>query len=455
MASTAPLTPTEIAQTASLASHVLKAVSGADRDAALTAVLTHLQANKDAILAANRRDMEAAQALLSQGELSQSLVKRLDLSKPGKWEDMLSGIEQVRGLPDPVGKTTLATKLDDGLALYRVTSPIGVLLVIFEARPEVIANIASLALKSGNAVILKGGKESIHSFAAIAKVVGEALATTAIPRGAVQLVESREEVNSLLAQDQYIDLVIPRGSNELVRYIKEHTKIPVMGHADGLCAIYVHEDADPAKSVNILIDAKTDYPAACNAVETLLVHSSTLTKLWPQIAQALIKVGVSLRCDERSLAALESIPSTAGIVPNPATTITPAVEADYRTEFLDLTLAVKTVDGLDEAINHINQHGSGHTDAILTESKEVADEFLNRVDSAGVFWNASTRFADGFRYGFGTEVGISTNKIHARGPVGLEGLMIYKYKLLGSGQGASSYGSGEGKRQFKHESIPF
>ena len=400
---TTPLSPTEIAQTASLASHVLKAVSGADRDAALTAIHAALEANKDAILAANRKDMSAASDLVTQGRLSQSLVKRLDLSKSGKWEDMLSGILQVKSLPDPVGKTTLATRLDNGLDLYRVTSPIGVLLVIFEARPEVIANIASLALKSGNAVILKGGKESVHSFAAIAKVVREALESTKIPPGAVQLVESREEVNSLLDQDQYIDLVIPRGGNELVRYIKEHTRIPVMGHADGLCAIYVAEDADVQKAVKVVVDAKTDYPAACNAVETLLVNSATLTTVFPKIAQALIDAGVSLRCDEISLAALESTPSTS-VTLKAGTTITSAVAKDYDTEFLELTLAVKTVGSDDEAVNHINHHSSGHTDAILTESKGRAEDFMKRVDSAGVFWNASTRFADGFRYGFGTEV---------------------------------------------------
>lgn len=383
---------------------MLKAVRGSDRDLALTAIHAALQDNRDAILAANRKDMSAASELVAHGRLSQSLVKRLDLSKAGKWEDMLAGIEQVRGLPDPVGNITLATKLDDGLDLYRVTSPIGVLLVIFEARPEVIANIASLALKSGNAVILKGGKESVNSFAAIAKVVREALSTTKIPPGAVQLVESREEVNSLLDQDQYIDLVIPRGGNELVRHIKEHTRIPVMGHADGLCGIYVAQDADLQKARDIVLDAKTDYPAACNAVETLLINSEVLASLWPKLAQTLIEGGVSLRCDERSLAALESTSTAAGAVPKPNTTITRSVDKDYDTEFLELTLAVRTVDSVDEAINHINQRGSGHTDAIVTESKDIAEEFMGRVDSAGVFWNASTRFADGFRYGFGTEV---------------------------------------------------
>lgn len=346
-----------------------------------------------------------------------------------------------------VGKVTLATKLDDGLDLYRLTCPIGVLLVIFEARPEVIANITALALKSGNAVIMKGGKESTNSFAAIARVVSQALASTTIPPGAVQLVETREDVSALLSQDQYIDLVIPRGGNDLVRYIKENTKIPVMGHADGLCAIYVHADADEEKTVKVVVDSKTDYPAACNAVETLLVHESVAATLLPRIASALLEAGVSLRCDSISKAVLKS----SHLDPAKKIILQDATEEDFNTEFLELTIAVKIVSGLDEAVLHINSHSSGHTDAILTESKEVAESFMNRIDSAGVFWNASTRFADGFRYGFGTEVGISTNKIHARGPVGLEGLTIHKYQLRGNGQGAADYGAG--KKAYLHQKI--
>lgn len=349
----------------------------------------------------------------------------------------------------PVGKITLATKLDQNLDLYRLTSPIGVLLVIFEARPEVIANITALALKSGNAVILKGGKESTHSFAAIANVISTALSTTSIPPGSVQLVLSREDVKALLDQDQYIDLVIPRGGNELVRYIKDHTKIPVMGHADGLCTIYVHADADEAKAVKVVLDAKTDYPAACNAVETLLVHQSISSTILPKIAATLLTAGVLLRCDTASNTALEA----SSLPPSSKAIIQDATAADYDTEFLELTLAVKVVSSAEEAVEHINTHGSGHTDTIITEDKEVAEKFMAGVDSAGVFWNASTRFADGFRYGFGTEVGISTNKIHARGPVGLEGLMIYKYQLRGNGQGAGEYGSG--KKPFLHQKIEY
>lgn len=341
----------------------------------------------------------------------------------------------------------MATKLDDGLDLYRLTSPIGVLLAIFEARPEVIANITALALKSGNTAILKGGKESTQSFAAIARVVSSALATTSIPPGAIQLVETREDVNALLDQDQYIDLVIPRGSNELVRFIKDNTKIPVMGHADGLCAVYIHEDADEEKAVRVVLDAKTDYAAACNSMETLLVHESVSYTIFPKVASALLQAGVSLRCDPASKQALESSSLSAAM----KVIIQDATPQDYHTEFLELTLAVKMVSSVEEAISHINTHGSGHTDSILTESKEVAEKFMAVVDSAGVFWNASTRFADGFRYGFGTEVGISTNKIHARGPVGLEGLMIYKYQIKGNGQGAGDYGNG--KKKYLHQKI--
>ncbi|KAI5776630.1 Aldehyde/histidinol dehydrogenase [Geopyxis carbonaria] len=438
--------PVEIARTAALASRTLKAVSGADRSIALTTIHEALGRSKDVILQANQKDMDAAHKLVEAGKMRQSMAKRLLLSEE-KWDGMLEGVLDVRNLDDPVGKVTLATELDEGLDLYRLTSPIGVLLVIFEARPEVIANITALALKSGNAVILKGGKESVNSFAAISRVVTNALSTTNIPPGAVQLVETRDDVNALLDQDKYIDLVIPRGSNELVRFIKDNTKIPVLGHADGLCAIYVHEDADEEMAIKVIVDSKTDYPAACNAVETLLVHESICATKLPNIASALLQAGVSLRCDRLSKTALQS----SSIDPAKKMLLQDASEEDYKTEFLELTLAIKVVNGIDDAVLHIGEHSSGHTDGILTESKEVAESFMNRVDSAGVFWNASTRFADGFRYGFGTEVGISTNKIHARGPVGLEGLMIYKYQLRGNGQVVGDYGSG--KKPYLHRKM--
>lgn len=338
----------------------------------------------------------------------------------------------------------MRTKLDDGYTLERVSCPIGVLLIIFEARPEVIANIASLAVKSGNAAILKGGKESTESFVAISRAISAALERTAVPNDAVQLVTTRDAVAQLLAQDRHIDLVIPRGSNDLVRYIKGSTKIPVLGHADGLCAIYLAASADPVKAVRAIVDAKTSYPAACNSVETLLVQDSALLTIFRDVAAALAERGVVLRCDPAAKAIVSDL---AGL------SVLDAKPSDYDTEFLSLDLAVRTVSTLDEAVAHINAHGSHHTDAILTSDADEAERFMNQVDSAGAYWNASTRTADGMRYGFGTEVGISTNKIHARGPVGLEGLTIYKYKVRGDYQATADYGEGEGKRRWKHERM--
>ncbi|KAK3327324.1 Aldehyde/histidinol dehydrogenase [Cercophora scortea] len=438
--------PLDAAQAAKSASHILATLPASARNDALTAIHTGLAAARDDILAANARDLELARAAAADGRLSQSLVSRLDLGKAGKWDDMLKGILDVRDLPDPVGRVTLRTRLDHGLDLERVSCPIGVLLIIFEARPEVIANIASLAVKSGNAAILKGGKESTESFVAISRAISAALETTRVPNGAIQLVTTRDVIPELLAQDRYIDLVIPRGSNELVRYIKSNTKIPVLGHADGICSMFLEHTADPQMAADVIVDSKTSYPAACNSLETLLVEQSALTTILPRVAEALAAKGVELRCDPKSKAALQDF--------NLSATIVDAVPSDYDTEFLGLTLAVKTVADLDEAVQHINAHGSKHTDAILTSSKELAEQFMSSVDAAGVYWNASTRFADGMRYGFGTEVGISTNKIHSRGPVGLEGLMIYKYKIRGAGHVTAVYGEGEGKKRFLHESVP-
>lgn len=408
--------------------------------------------------------MSLATTASKDGSLSASLVKRLDLSRPGKYEDMLSGILDVRDLPDPIGVVDMRTLLADGLELERVSCPIGVLLIIFEARPEVIANIASLAIKSGNAAILKGGKESTESFSAISAVISEALESTEVPNAAIQLVKTRDVIDELLQLDRYIDLVIPRGGNELVRYVKEHTRIPVLGHADGLCAVYLHEDADVDVAVRVVADSKCDYPAACNAAETLLVHENVLGTVLPAVAEDLLARGVSLLCDSKSKEVLkQKLPASS------AALLQDSTESDYDTEFLDLKIAIKTVPAissngttttditttnpsLDLAISHINAHGSGHTDTIITQSKEAAEYFMSAVDSAGVYWNASTRFADGMRYGFGTEVGISTNKIHSRGPVGLEGLTIYKYKIRGGGQTAGEFGAG--KKAYKHEKLP-
>lgn len=440
----------EAAQAAKSASHLLATLPVSARNDALTAIHDSLVASKDVILAANAKDMEAARQAAADGQLSQSLVSRLDLGKAGKWEDMLKGILDVRGLEDPLGVVDLRTRLDEGLVLERLTCPIGVLLIIFEARPEVIANIASLAIKSGNAAILKGGKESTHSFVAISTAISAALAagSVAVPEAAVQLVTTRDVIPQLLALDAYIDLVIPRGGNDLVRYVKDNTKIPVLGHADGLCSAYLDRSADPKMAAAVAVDSKTSYPAACNSLETLLVDEGALDGVFPAVAEALLAKGVTLRCDARTKAAAGKLSTTGG------GKVEDARDADYDTEHLALILAVKVVSGLDEAVAHINTHGSHHTDAILTSDEAQAERFMTAVDSAGVYWNASTRMADGMRYGFGTEVGISTNKIHARGPVGLEGLTIYKYKVRGTGQVSAVYGEGEGKKRFLHEKLP-
>ncbi len=449
--------PAEAARAAKAASHIMATLSADERNDALLAMHDALAGAQDAILAANAEDLALAQAEAAAGRLNPSLVARLDLGRKGKFADMLQGILDVRGLPDPVGRVTLRTRLDDGLVLERVTCPIGVLLVIFEARPEVLANIAALAVKSGNAALLKGGKESTKTMLAMAAVLADALSSSAVPAPAVQLVTRRDVVQELLALDRDIDLVVPRGSNELVRAIKAGTRIPVLGHADGLCSIFIDEGAAPGIAPDtvaaLLLDAKTGYTAACNSVETLLVHEAALAEpAFAAAAAALLAAGVTLRCDAASKAALEAALEAAAVAGEKQKgLVVDAVGDDYDTEFLSLDLAIKAVPSLDAAVAHINAHGSHHTDAIVTASAANAERFMAAVDSSGVYWNASTRFADGMRYGFGTEVGISTNKIHSRGPVGLEGLTIYKYKLRGTGQTAGAYG--DGKKQYKHEAL--
>ena len=425
-----------VARRARAAALQLAALSAEPKNAALEAVGRKLQERREAILEANRADKADCEAELESGSLSPALFKRLDL-EGSKYEAMLAGVGDVARLPDPVGKVTLATRLDDGLELYRVSCPLGVIGVIFEARPEAAVQIASLALKSSNAVILKGGREASRTNEALVEAIREALGEVdGVSPDAVQLVSTREEVREMLDLDRWIDLIIPRGSNELVQSIQEATRIPVLGHADGICSVYLDRDADIEKAVAVSVDAKTHYPAACNACETLLVHRDRLDDLLPAVGAALVEAGVELRADEEASARLEA---------------SAAAAEDYDTEFLDKVLAVKTVSSLQEALEHINLHGSHHTDAIVTEDAGAAEYFLSRVDSAGVFHNASTRFADGFRFGLGAEVGISTNKTHARGPVGLEGLVIYKYRLYGAGHVAADYDPGGSS--FLHEGI--
>lgn len=412
-----------------LESPVMAATPVEVRNAALEAIREALLANQDAIFAANAADLEAAE----KGDVAPAVLKRLRFDEH-KLADVCAGISDLIGLADPVGKTLLARELDEGLTLYRVACPIGVIGVIFEARPDALVQISTLCLKSGNCAILKGGSETMHTNKALFEVIHAAAVEAGLPEGCLAQVEAREDIAALLACDTSVDLLIPRGSNAFVRYIMDNTRIPVMGHADGICHVYVDRDADPRKAVDIVVDAKTQYVAVCNAVETLLVDRAVARELVPPIVHALREKGVEVRGDHEVCA---------------LTNCTPATDADWDTEYLALTISVKLVDGVDEAIAHINAHGSHHTDAIVTENDATAARFMQLVDSAGVYQNCSTRFADGFRYGFGAEVGISTSKLHARGPVGLDGLVTYKYKLFGNGHVVAPYASGEKAFHFK------
>lgn len=432
-----------IAKDANNAFSLLKTLSNDQRSSALQKIHDALQKNKGQIIEANKIDMDNA----VKGNLSSSLVKRLDLSNSGKFDTMLQGILDVANLPDPVGKCTLAKKIDEGLNLYRISAPIGVLLIIFESRPEVIANITALAVKSGNAAILKGGKESYQTFKIMSDIVNTTLdKETDVPGPAIQLIQSREEVGDLLLQDKYIDLVIPRGSNELVRNIKSNTKIPVLGHADGICSIYIDNEADLDKATRVLVDSKTNYPAGCNAVEQLLIHQDIANddEKLNKIINSLINAQVTSHVVPEIKSKLTNLNQEF---------INDAADDAFDKEYLSFDISVKPVASAADAISHINAHSSKHTESIITENKATAETFMKAIDSAGVYWNCSTRFADGFRYGFGTEVGISTNKIHARGPVGLEGLMSYQYQLRGDGHIVADYVGGGGKKVFIHEDL--
>ncbi len=412
---------TQIAKNAKEASLKIADLSTEIKNKALIKIADKIESAKDEIFEANKIDLELAQKLVDNGKLSKSTFNRLVFSET-KMRDMVAGIRDVAKLEDPINKKLLVRELDSDLTLYKVSCPIGVLGIIFEARPDVIAQISSLAIKSANAVILKGGKESINTNKKILSVINSALSEIEeFPENVVQQIFTHDEVNEMLKCDKYINLIIPRGSNKLVRFIKDNTRIPVLGHADGICHILVDESADLDMAIKVVTDAKTQYPSACNAVETLLIHKNFAHK-------------------DELLASLQL--SEIQLIAEPES---------WAHEYGDKILAFKTVDSVDEAIEHINTYGSGHTDSIITKNIENAEKFMNKVDSAGVYFNASTRFADGFRYGFGAEVGISTNKTHARGPVGLEGLTIYKYKLIGNGNIVGDYVSGE--KQFHHKDI--
>lgn len=410
-----------IAKLAKDASLKVATLSTEIKNSALNAVADALETNAEKIYEANRADLKEAEKLVENGEITKSTFNRLKLDE-NKMRDMIQGVRDIAKLPEPVNKTLLKRELDSGLVLEKITCPIGVLGIIFEARPDVISQISSLAIKSSNAVILKGGKEATNTNKTILEIINNALdKVEGFPKNVVSQVFTRGDVAEMLKCDKYINLIIPRGGNNLVKFIKENTKIPVLGHADGICHIFTDENADLELAVRVITDAKTQYPSACNAVEALLIH-----KDFPHRDELL-----------KRIAAAE-----VELIHNPES---------WAFEYGEKKLAVKIVENLEEAISHINTYGSGHTDCILTSSSVNAEKFMNEVDSAGVYHNVSTRFADGFRYGFGAEVGISTNKTHARGPVGLEGLVIYKYKLRGHGEIVDDYS--KGIKHFNHKDL--
>lgn len=423
---------TETARLARQASIKLAAAGGQIKNAALRQIAEALKGRAEEIIAANRRDLKQAE----NDGLSSPLLKRLKFDAD-KIADVCSGLDSLIDIDEPVGQTLHAIQLDDGLELYKVSCPIGVVGVIFESRPDALVQISSLCLKSGNAVLLKGGSEAAATNRILADIISAATEKAGIPAGWLGLLETRQDVTEMLKLDEYIDLIVPRGSNEFVRYIMDNTRISVMGHADGICHVYVDAQADIDMAVNIAVDSKCQYPAVCNAAETLLVDEAIAKKFLPKVKDALSERQVEIRGCKKTADIIEC---------------KPASEEDWRTEYLDYTLSVKVVSGIDEAIEHINTYGSGHTDAIVTQNKAKAARFASLVDSGDVFVNCSTRFSDGFRYGLGAEVGISTNKIHARGPVGLEGLLIYKWHLIGNGHIVADY-AGSGAKKFTHKKI--
>lgn len=421
----------EEARRMKLAAPILAATTNEQRNTALEAIAVALEEKQAEIFQANAQDLAAA----DENGVTGATKKRLKFDD-NKLRDCIAGLRQLQTLPDPLGKTLLARELDEGLTLTRMSVPIGVIGVIFEARPDALVQIASLCIKSGNCAILKGGKETTYTNRVLFQIIKDCAIAAGLPGSALLQAEQHNEIDELLECDQDVDLLIPRGSNKFVRYIMDNTKIPVMGHSSGVCHIYVDADADQALALPILVDAKTQYAAACNAVETVLVHQKIAAEFLPKMADAFAKAGVIVRGTKE---VSEYIP--VDVIDDDA----------FGIEYGDLIVSVKLVENIQEAVAHINQYGSHHTDCILTTNDEAAAYFIQMVDSAGVYRNCSTRFADGFRYGFGAEVGISTGKIHARGPVGLEGLVTYKYKLIGEGQIVGDYA--KGIKQFHHKDL--
>ena len=432
------MTMQEQVKQAKKASIRMAALSSDVKNGALKAMAEALDRDRKRIMGANAEDLKEADKMFKNGEITQVLVDRLKVSDD-KINGMINGIRDVIKLDDPVGRTLSSLQLDDSLDLYQVSCPIGLLGVIFESRPDVVPQIMSLCLKSGNAVVFKGGREAMRSNRALFDVLRDAAASAGIPKESFVLMESRDDVSAILGMDEYIDLLIPRGSNSFVKYIQENTRIPVLGHAAGICHVYVDKDADIEKALNVTLDSKIQYPAVCNAVETLIVHSSVSEKFLAKMTELFVSNGVEIRADAPSKKIIGKAAKDAS-------------GKDWDEEYNDLIISVKTVDSIEEAIDFINEHGSGHTDTIITEDRKAIIKFTSLVDSSVVTVNASTRFNDGYRFGKGAEVGVSTNKIHARGPVGMEGLLIYRYVLMGNGHVVKDYVGKNGKK-YKHKST--
>ena len=433
---TSQVSVAELAKRARASSRHLARLSNESRNEILMAAAKAIEGGAQRILDSNERDYRAAESLMTSGKMSAAMLARLRVTAKGI-EEMAARVRDVARLPDPLGRKLARTELDDNLVLSKETCPLGVVGIVFESRPDVVPQVASLALKSGNALILKGGTETAHTNEALVELLrGSIEMLSSETADFVQLLHTRADVMELLTLDHGVDLVIPRGSREFVEFVARNSRVPVLGHGEGICHVYVDSAADVEKAIRITLDSKTQYPAACNAAETLLVHEGVAERFLPRAVVELKAAGVEVRGCAKTVALLDrqDIPA--------------ATEADWATEYSDLILSVRVVRDIGEAISHIEQYGSGHTEAIVTEDAGAAQKFLEQVDAAGVFHNASTRFADGFRYGLGAELGISTSKLHARGPVGLEGLTTYKYKLFGDGHIVAEYSLGA--RRFKH-----
>lgn len=429
----------EMAKRARVSSRRLARLSNDSRNEILMAAAKAIESGAQRILDANERDCRAAGPLVASGRMSAAMFARLRVTAKGI-KEMVARVRDVARLPDPLGRRLAATELDDKLVLFKETCPLGVVGIVFESRPDVVPQVASLALKSGNALILKGGAEAEHTSEMLVELLRRCLESfSSVQADVVQLLHTRADVMQLLTLERDVDLIIPRGSREFVEFVAQNSRVPVLGHGEGVCHVYVDSAADVEKAIRITLDSKTQYPAACNSVETLLVHQRIAQRFLPRVVDELKAAGVEIRACGETAALLEG------------KGVKPAKEADWATEYSDLILSIKLVSDFDEAITHIQRYGSNHTEAIVTEDAEAARNFMEEIDAAGVFHNASTRFADGFRFGLGAELGISTSKLHARGPVGLEGLTTYKYKLFGDGHIVAEYS--RGTRRFKHVAV--